>query len=1407
MNSENKETSELLGLGKLKDKLLNLNPLYNRKIRFYTSERLSWDLAELLNKSNPRLVNIFASSILNLLSNSGNCSLDLEPFFQPLAPEDISKFQKKIIHLQKKNLAFYQEKGHKSLFLGVVFLHGYFYNNKNILRFVNAPLFLLPCDLEKIKNLSLVFRSERKINYNLLYYLQKELGLAKKKFTDFLSNSIKVTPPSIISSLTEKEKTNSAELNLTPFFEIKPNDIKEEFLPKPFVRLTFSNKPNYYPENQLKIVLNFCLTIDSEPNLSLFRDFEEIIQEYSRALNLLRGEAESMVSYSKEKETSKQAKPLYTPFPSDPSQTRILKVIFQHFSENALCIDGPPGTGKSQLICNLLANSLADQKKVLVICEKEVALKVIYDKLTSIGLNLSIIKINELAQTPQVYRDILNHIENNQPERTNRNYYFDSAKQIADLEEKQASNLKKIANYCQVENEFQTYRQISLQEVYLKFDSKQQLSPTLIQLNKSVKNKEQLEKLKFDLGNYISKFKNQNNFQEIISSILRELKGEKTKTNLLSRILRIKLVQECSKNHQSIKLLENKIKDLEELQAEPRYQNFFIFLQIENFADFWQKFNFDENTKKNIDYFFQRVLVDQEFNYLNNYTKDCEQAVYFNWIKEEQQEIAKKKNNLVKIIIASITNRQEAPFDFLVFDEASQVPLEKKQEEEEEKLLNNQQENINIDIDDLEKNSNLLSYAKKYVRNKEKLTLLYHYRSRYPELIEFSNQAFYNGILQIVSASELRRNDYSLIEYHYQTKGCWINTENQVEARYIIELLKTLPPNKEIGIITFNVKQRDLLIDSITEGSNYKNLFIKNLEEVQGDERDIIIFSTGYGPNKEGKIFLNFGPLNNEGGEKRLNVAISRAREKMIIVTSLLPDDLKRITEEDENRKPGPKLFKNGELAEFGSLFEEQVYNELISQNYTLANRIECDGEYWHGKTENIERDIYRQQLLEDKVNFMIILALETSCDETSVAILENKKVLSNITISQILEQQKYGGVMPSLAAKLHIKNIQKVLSNALSKAKISPEKIDYIAYTEKPGLIICLQIGKIVAETLSLYLNKPLITCNHLEGHIYASFGGHTQLYQLNSHFDFVLLGETLDDAIGECLDKSAILLGYDYPGGPIIEKLALKGKNIYKLPFPKNDESLDFSFSGLKSEISRLVSKERENINANNLACSLQDENYSNELIKKEIEMLTIGKYVNAKHDYLVEGLLNISNFTKLKSLYFFDNKITKLVIDNCPKIKFINCCGNFLTDLDFLSNLNSEKITNIHLRNNNISERDLSCFSRLVNLTTLLIGNSVESKIQKGIFNRFTGSLEFLKDLTMLKRLDIRNTDIDSGLEYLPNSVKEFHCSTDERKESKVKEIETELEPFLINFENNNQLTQEWQDKGFNYNQTKD
>jgi len=286
----------------------------------------------------------------------------------------------------------------------------------------------------------------------------------------------------------------------------------------------------------------------------------------------------------------------------------------------------------------------------------------------------------------------------------------------------------------------------------------------------------------------------------------------------------------------------------------------------------------------------------------------------------------------------------------------------------------------------------------------------------------------------------------------------------------------------------------------------------------------------------------------------------------------------------------------------------------------------------------------------------MIILAIETSCDETSIAILKNQKVLSNITVSQILEQQKYGGVVPSLAAKLHLETIQKVLKKVFSETKIKPTEIDYIAYTEEPGLVICLQIGKAIAETLSLYLNKPLIPCNHLMGHIYASLidsqkdwhfpalaliisGGHTQIYKLEKHLEFTLLGQTLDDAVGECLDKTAILLGYLYPGGPVIEKLALNGKKKYFFTLPKNDNSLDFSFSGLKSEIARLVAKE-EKIAVSNLAYSLQST--IAEILK--IKLKNTWEKTNAQ-TIIIGGGVIANNFLRnylVASIKKWDNKI---------------------------------------------------------------------------------------------------------------------------------------------------------------------
>lgn len=294
----------------------------------------------------------------------------------------------------------------------------------------------------------------------------------------------------------------------------------------------------------------------------------------------------------------------------------------------------------------------------------------------------------------------------------------------------------------------------------------------------------------------------------------------------------------------------------------------------------------------------------------------------------------------------------------------------------------------------------------------------------------------------------------------------------------------------------------------------------------------------------------------------------------------------------------------------------------------------------------------------------MIILAIETSCDETSVAILNDKKVLSNVTISQILDHSKYGGVMPGLAARLHLKNIKEVFLTALNKSKLSIEDIEYVSYTDSPGLIICLQIGKIIAETFSLFLNIPLIPCNHLWGHTYASLinkdnewefpalsliisGGHTQFYKINNHWDFEIIGETLDDAVGECLDKAATIIGYEYPGGPIIENLALSGNHTYKLPFPKNDKTLDFSFSGLKSEIKRIFNKEKDLLNRNDLSFSLQ---LSIEKILSKKMILALEK-VNPKTVIIGGGVIANKQFRSslISTINRFDKKINIFIPDH--------------------------------------------------------------------------------------------------------------------------------------------------------------
>jgi N6-L-threonylcarbamoyladenine synthase len=238
----------------------------------------------------------------------------------------------------------------------------------------------------------------------------------------------------------------------------------------------------------------------------------------------------------------------------------------------------------------------------------------------------------------------------------------------------------------------------------------------------------------------------------------------------------------------------------------------------------------------------------------------------------------------------------------------------------------------------------------------------------------------------------------------------------------------------------------------------------------------------------------------------------------------------------------------------------------------------------------------------------MLILGIETSCDETASSIIENKgeKIipLSNVISSQIKLHAKWGGVVPNLAAREHLKNIIPVIKEALNSAQKKLTEIDLIAITNGPGLIPALLIGTTTAKTLSYLWQKPLIGIHHIEGHIYANFisnnitkkhfpilclvvsGGHTQLILMQNHLEYEIIGETLDDAVGEAFDKVARLLGLAYPGGPSISLIAdtyPQEKNLFNIQLPRpmiKSPNFNFSFSGIKTAVLYCIKKQPEKL-----------------------------------------------------------------------------------------------------------------------------------------------------------------------------------------------------------------------------------
>lgn len=276
-----------------------------------------------------------------------------------------------------------------------------------------------------------------------------------------------------------------------------------------------------------------------------------------------------------------------------------------------------------------------------------------------------------------------------------------------------------------------------------------------------------------------------------------------------------------------------------------------------------------------------------------------------------------------------------------------------------------------------------------------------------------------------------------------------------------------------------------------------------------------------------------------------------------------------------------------------------------------------------------------------------LILAIETSCDETAVAVIKNEtEVLSNVLYSQIKEHQEFGGVLPEVASRIHVEKITYILKQALKEANVEPHDLTAIGVTYGPGLIGSLHVGLQAAKTLAWLYNKPLIGVHHIMGHIYANrlveeiqypalalvvSGGHSELVWMEKEHQFEVIAQTADDAVGEAYDKVARVLGIGYPGGPIIDKLAKQGKAHYQLSKikPANDD--EFSFSGIKSSIIQLVEREQKagrEIIVEDVAVAFQ-ERALEQLLDKTKEVI---QDKNPKHVLLAGGVAANSRLREL-------------------------------------------------------------------------------------------------------------------------------------------------------------------------------
>ena len=300
----------------------------------------------------------------------------------------------------------------------------------------------------------------------------------------------------------------------------------------------------------------------------------------------------------------------------------------------------------------------------------------------------------------------------------------------------------------------------------------------------------------------------------------------------------------------------------------------------------------------------------------------------------------------------------------------------------------------------------------------------------------------------------------------------------------------------------------------------------------------------------------------------------------------------------------------------------------------------------------------------------MYILAIESSCDETSAAIIKNgTEEIATVVLSQMDTHASFGGVVPEIASRMHVESITMVFEELFNKAQMKLEQIDAIAVTYGPGLIGSLLIGLQAAKTLALVTGKPLIPVHHIAGHIYANnlvkrlefplialvvSGGHTELIYMKEDYSFEKIGGTLDDAVGEAYDKVARVIGIPYPGGPNVDKLAHIGNDSYNLPLPLDDDSFDFSFSGLKSAVINVkhnLDQKKIDIVPEDLATSFQ--NRVVEILSKKT-MRALKKY--NVHRLIIAGGVAANKGLREKFEQLSKNEHFELIV---PEIKY--CTDN--------------------------------------------------------------------------------------------------------------------------------------------------